>query len=198
MRPKKPTDGNWLDWVNKNYPFTEDWQRHLLTRIERPSPGSDEQLDDLRGLNDRFAAAELAMIWFYSTENAGDIAKALIADRERDNEKDRKRLIRVAKLALEGKLGESRDDRDSAHATAQTYIRNAPENCTYDDLRDWEKMHRFAKRIANGERAERPRLSVDVKREKEQARSIADMDDSIGSVQASRPRAEQTQLGRGW
>lgn len=198
MRPAKPTDGNWLNWVNRNYPFAEDWQRHLLTRVERPSPGSNEQLDDLRGLNDRFAAAELAMIWFHSIENSGDIAKALVADRERDNEKDRKRLIRVAKLALDGKLGESRDERDNAQATAQTYIRNAPENCTYDDLRDWEKMHQYAKRITNGERVERPRLAADIRREKEQARSLADMHESIGAAQADRPRAEQTILGGGW
>jgi hypothetical protein len=196
--PSKPDDGNWLEWVNRNYPFANDWQQHLLTRIERPRPGSDEQLDDLRGINDRFAAAELAKIWFYSTENSGDIAKNLIADRERENEKDRKRLIRVAKLALDGKLGESRDERDNAQATAQTYIQNAPENCTYDDLRDWEKMHQYAKRITNGERVERPRLAADIRREKEQARSLADMHETIGAAQANRPKAEQRQFGDGW
>ncbi len=201
MIPEKPADGNWRRWVDENYPFARDWERHLLTRTEQPQPASEDQLNDLRGLKDRELAANMAQLWFYLTAHATEIAKARRDEAERENEKDRKRLIRVAKLALDGKLGDTRDERDSAQATAQHYLRTAPENCDYDTLRDWEKMHQYAKRIANGESPKPPRLAADVRKEQQQARELADIQGAVDAVPYGKPqtpRAEQQHLGGGW
>lgn len=200
MMPQKPSDGNWLKWANALYPFDPDWERHLLTRTERPRPGSEEQLDDLRGLRDRDLAANLAQLLFYSIEHDPEIAKAKRDEAAKETEKDRRRLIRVAKLALDGKLGETRDERDGAQATAQHYLRQAPENCSDDDLHDWEKMHQYAKRVANGESPPRPRLAADIHKERQQARELDDINDAVDASRGGRPatpRREQQQFV-GW
>ena len=197
--PAKPVNGDWFAWVQNHYPFDPRWEHHICHRTERERPGSAEELNDLRGLRDRHQAAELAQMWFYVNENAVKINAAREADRAVENLKDRARLIRLAKTALEGHLGDTREQRDDAQATAQTYLRQPPEHCSDDDLHDWEKMHAYAKRVAVGCAAkQRPRLAADVRAEREKARSLADMHDSIGAVNSSKPRAEQIGLGGEW
>jgi hypothetical protein len=199
MIAEKPQDGNWLAWVNRNYGFDERWQEHLLKRTELPKPGSAEQLDDLRGIASRETAAMLAELWFYSVEHTKDIEKEQALTRERERETDRKRLIHIASLALDGKLGDTRDARDAAMATAQQFLgMYAPDQCDYDTLRDWDKMHHYALEVAKGGNPQRPKLSRDRKREAAQRREMADVEDAIDAVPAGRPRAEYAQQGFGY
>ena len=185
MIPRKPDRRDatgWLSWVNTNYTFEPKWERRLLKRRERPTPGSEEQLNDLRGVRVREIAAELAGLWFHATENSSRIASAIKDGKERDAEKERARLVRIAKLALDGKLGDSPMARDTAQATAQQYLSNMPEFCDDDTLADWEKMHQYAKRVANGEKPSRPRLAADIRAEQARRREMADIHDSIGAA----------------
>lgn len=190
--PVKPTNGNWLGWVDQFYPFAEDWETYLRTRRERPVPGSPESLNDLRGIRDRDSAADLAQLWFYINENTERINSAVEADKRENEEKERGRLIRISRLALDGKLGESADAKDTARATAQHYLRQSPENCSFDELQDWEKMHAYSKQIAQGRNVPRPMLSSDIRREAERRRSIDDINDSIGAAIAARPRESKS------
>lgn len=201
-KPIDTSDLGWLRWVNTNYPFDPEWRDHLLQRkpSERPREGSPESLDDLRGLEDRATAALLAAQWWRIFEHGDEIAEAKRQDRDTEWQKKRTRLVRLGKQALDGKLGDTREQCDDARATAQTYLRQSPEHCSDDDLRDWEKMHRYAKKIASGLQVNRPRLAADLRREAEQRRSVADMDDAIGAAQYGRPqpKREQTSFGGGW
>jgi hypothetical protein len=186
----------WRDWADRLYPFDPKWEQYLLTRTERPRPGSDDQLRDLCGLRDRTTAALMAELWFRGNERVDDTEREQRADRDRARDKERKRLIHIAKLALDGKLGETRDDRDAAQATAQTYLGNMPpEQCDYDTLRDWEKMHQHAKAIAEGRNPTRPTLSRDRKREAQRKRELDDIDGAIDAQPAGKPqRHEQGSL----
>jgi len=139
----------------------------------------------------------MAQLWFHCTENAGDIAAELRASREREREKERQRLVRCCKQALDGKLGNTKQEADEARAVAQRFVNGPPESCTYDDLRDWEKLHQHAKRVAAGEKVARPVLSIDRKKKAEQARSMVDLDAAIGAAQAGRPTPTQERLWGG-
>lgn len=184
----KPADGNWLAWVNRNYPFAEDWERYLCTRTERPEPGSDEQLNDLRGVCDRRQAAELAELWFFGVENRSDIERSQRSDREKEREKERCRMIRVAKLAQECKLGESREDREAAQETANKVLGNrVPEECDFHELRDWERMHRYSRAIARGENPTKPTLWRERKQRAQQRRALDDVNGAIGATPAGKP-----------
>lgn len=191
MIPEKPQDGDWLAWCDRNYPFDPRWERHLLTRTERPKPATEQQLNDLRGIADRSMATHLAQLWFYGVENRDRIEAEQKRTRDLENEKDRTRLVRLSKLALDGKLGETHDERDAAKATAQNYIGSMPpERCSVDELQDWEKMHRYARAVSKGEPATRPTLSRDLKQQARQRRELAEIDEALGSE-----RYEQRSLG---
>jgi hypothetical protein len=196
---EKPTNGNWFEWVNRRYPFDDAWERHLLTRTERPQPCSEEQLDDLRGIVDRSLAAMFAELWFHSVEKVSDVERAQRLDREKEREKERCRMVRTAKLALESKLGDTREERDSAQATAQHMLGNGLlEQLGYNELRDWERMHRYARAVARGDSPPRPTLWRERKRESQQRRELEDIDGAIGAIQAWKPRTqyEQQELGQ--
>ena len=194
--PPRPTDGDWISWVKRHYPYSPEWDHYLNTRRERPAPGTAAELDDLRGVADRVAAADLAKLWFYIHENASRIESAHAAERQQAEAKEKVRLVKIARLALEGKLGDTHEARDDARATAQHYLHQSPEHCSIDDLHDWEKMHVYAKQIAQGNTVKRPKLAAEVRREQEQRRSLSDLDECIGAVQASRPRMTQQGLGQ--
>jgi hypothetical protein len=194
----KPTDGDWLAWVNRHYPFDEDWERHLLTRAEHPEPGSKEQLNDLRGLVCREMAAQLAEKWFSGFENQEQVLRDQRLDREKEREKERCRMIRIAKLALECKLGETREDREAAQATAQRMLgNNVPDQCDFHELRDWERMHRYARAVARGENPPKPTLWRERKQRAQQRREIEELDDAIGAAPAGKPRTQYEQQGFG-
>lgn len=60
-------DSEWVEWVNRRYPFEPKWEKYLLTRdaVERDRSIRDrEQLEDIRGLRDRHSAAMLAKLFF--------------------------------------------------------------------------------------------------------------------------------------
>jgi hypothetical protein len=193
---EKPSDGNWLGWVNRNYPFAEDWEAHLRVRTERPVPGSPEQLDDLMGLRDRSLAALLAELWFRGVEQADEIARSQRLDRAKELEKERERMIRVAKIALDGKLGDTRESREAAQATANKFIGTFhPEQCDYHQLRDWDRMHRYSRAMARGEKPPMPTLWRQRQQKARQQLEIDDINNSIPAEQAGRPRTEQQNLG---
>jgi hypothetical protein len=186
MIPEPPADGNWDAWVDAHYPFDPKWQQHLRCRNRPPKPGSGEQLNDLRGVPRELGAAYLAQLWFYCTSHESDIMAAKRADAEREREIDRRRLISIAKLALDGKLGDSRDDRDAAQATAQKFIgAKPPEQLLYWELSDWKKMHDYSKKITNGEHPKRPMLHRDLLERRQRERDLNDIDDSLGAVDGS-------------
>lgn len=190
----KPADGDWLAWVNRHFPFDEEWERHLLTRVERPEPGSEEQLNDLRGLASRETAAQLAEKWFSGAENQEQILRSQRIDREKEREKERCRMIRVAKLALENKLGETREDRDAAQATAQKMLGNGfPDQCDFHELRDWERVHRYSRAIARGENPPRPTLWRERKQRAQQRRYLDDVNGAIDAMPAGKPRQQYEQ-----
>jgi|WetSurMetagenome_2_1015567.scaffolds.fasta_scaffold30422_4 hypothetical protein len=197
MIPDPPADGNWLAWVNTHYPFERRWQRYLQTRTERPQSGSEQQLEDLRGVPRDWGAVQLAQLWFYCVSHAQEISAAKRAEQKREQEKERRRMISIAKLALDGKLGDSHDDRDAARATAQRFIGSKPpEQLSYWELSDWEKMHAYSRRVANGEDAKRPVLYRDRMEQRRVEREMNEVGDSIGAVDGSRPvRYRQQQMG---
>lgn len=195
MIPEKPRDGNWLAWANACYPFDPAWERYLIERTERPHPGTEEQLGDLRGIRDRATAAYLASIWFYGSENLGKIESERQRDRECELEKDRRRIIRLARLAIEGSLGGTRDSRDNARSTAQQFLGSSNlEQLGYHELRDWEKMHRYTLRVTAGENIARPVLWRDRKRKLERDNELKDIETAIDAVPAGKPRSVQREL----
>jgi len=193
-----PADGDWLTWVNRHFPFDEEWERHLCTRAESPHPCSDEQLDDLCGIGDRNLAAMFAQLWFHGIEHRAEIEHAQALDRRKEREKERCRMILIAKLALENKLGETREDRDAAQATAQQMLGNGlPDQCDYHELRDWERMHRYARAVARGENPPKPTLWRERKQRAQQRRDIDELDGAIGATPAGKPRPQYEQQGLG-
>ena len=201
--PPKPTDTSltgFARWADEHYPFDPQWQAWLKSRAPSDVPvfGSPEALDDLRGISDRGLAAVRCEHWWNTTENMDRILREHEASRRAEQQRERKRLILLAKQALEGKLGDSSTARDDARATAQTYLRQAPEQCSDDDLGDWMKMHQYAKRLAGGARVSRPRLAADARKEASSRRELDDIDDAIGAAPAGKPtyrHAEQQGFG---
>ena len=59
------TPGDWVEWVDANYPYSPEYRHKLLKRWQRPAPGSLHELLDLCGISDRWQAADLARLWFY-------------------------------------------------------------------------------------------------------------------------------------
>ena len=61
---KDPVE-KWHEWLEASYPFTEQWARHLRTRMpdKRAPVGTEKELDDLRGLIDRSQAVDFAQLW---------------------------------------------------------------------------------------------------------------------------------------
>jgi hypothetical protein len=198
MIPAKPADGDWRAWVDKHYPFDPRWQRFLQRRTEFPRPGSADQLEDLRGVPRDLGAAILAELWFNGIENTKQIESEQRAARELLREKERRRMIRIAGLAFDGKLGSTRDEQDGARAIAQQFLSDGPlDRLSYETLRDWEKMHRYAREIAAGGNPKRPTLSRDRKAQQEQRREMQDVEDAIDAVPGGRPRqVEQRSLGQ--
>lgn len=185
---EKPADGDWVRWANQHYPFDEQWERYLLTRTERPQPGNEKQLDDLRGVRCRSTAATLAELWFRGVEQFESIERERRADRDRDREKDRRRLIRIAGQAFDGKLGETREARETAQATVQRFIGNVPlEQLEYDALRDWEKVHHYTLAKAAGENPLRPTLSRDRAAQAAQKRQMEDLHSAVNAADGQRP-----------
>jgi hypothetical protein len=204
--PPKPTDtspAGFLRWVNQHFPFEEQWRSWVKNRSESEVPefGTPESLDDLRAISDRDLAVVCANHWWNTFENQDRIIRAHAAARREEQQRERRRLILLAKQALEGKLGETSTARDDARSTAQTFLRQIPEQCSDDDLGDWMKMHQYAKRLASGTRINKPRLASDVRRESAGKREMADFDVAIGAAPAGKPiyrRAEQQGFDGEW
>lgn len=190
-KPTNQTESGWLVWVDSNFPFDKQWQRFLLRRgpSERPEFGTYESLEDLRGIEDRMQAAVLAAHWWNTRENMERVLGYAAAKQRDEAQVERKRLILLAKQALDGKLGETAQERDDARSMAQSMVKQAPEYCSDDDLSDWLKMHQYSKKLAKGWRGERPKLAADVRREADQRRSLRDLDRAIDATPAGRPRA---------
>jgi hypothetical protein len=184
--------------VERHYPYEERWNRWLRTRpeSERPQFGTAESLDDLRGL-DRDMAALRAADWWHTYEHTDEIIREQATRRAREQESERKRLILLARKALDGKLGESASDRDDARSTAQTFLRQAPEHCSDDDLSDWMLMHQYAKQLSAGRKVPRPVLARDRREQERKQRELDDINRTIDAAPAGRPqqrRAEQREL----
>lgn len=191
--PPKPTDtslAGFARWADEHYPFEAQWYTWLKTRsaFDVPQFGSPESLDDLRGIEDRGLAAVCCEHWWNTYENLDRILKEHAAARRGEQQRERKRLILLAKQALDGKLGETPSGRDDARSTAQTFLRQVPEQCSDDDLGDWMKMHQYTKRLASGARINRPRLAADARKEAAQRKELDDIDGAIDAAPAGKPR----------
>ena len=192
--PPKPTDrtaNGWALWVHELYPFDPEWEAWIRTRgeSERPVFGTPESLDDLRGVRDRGLAAMFAWSWWATFENTKRVLKVHAAQKRVEQQVERKRLMKLCLEALDGHLGQSREDRDNAQATAQKMIGHDPERCSDDDLSDWWLMHNYAKRVARWPNAPRPKLARDVRAEEAQRRSLRDIEGAIDAIPAAKPRA---------
>jgi hypothetical protein len=192
--PPKPTDtseSGWILWANKHFPRDSRWVAWLQKRPEgeRPEFGTAQSLEDLRGQPSRRQAGELARLWWTTKENIPRIHAAHAAQKREDQRKERKRLILLAKQALDGHLGDSASVRDDARSTAQTYLRQAPEQCSDDDLSDWMLMHQHCKALSSGKNPPRPKLARDVRAEEAQRQSLYDIEQSIDATPAAKPRA---------
>lgn len=180
--PPKPTDtspAGWLAWVQRNYALDRRFAHWLRTRKQAPRFGTAESLEDLRGVADRHQCAQFAEYWWTTHDNQERIEKEHALAKHAARQVERKRLILLAKRALDGKLGEGAESRDDARATAQTYLRNTPENSTDDELGDWMEMHQYAKRRANGWNGPRPELSADRRKAEARKRDLDDIDAAI-------------------
>jgi hypothetical protein len=198
--PPKPTDtsdAGWERWAAQHFPYELQWYTWTQTRSDSEITqfGTPESLDDLRGIGDPKLAGLCARHWWNTFENTDRILREHAAQKIADQQKERKRLILLAKQALDGKLGESPSARDDARSTAQTLLRQAPEHCSNDDLDDWIKMHQYAKRLASGWRGDRPKLAVDLRREAAQKREMNDIDSAIDARPAQKPY-EQREMYR--
>lgn len=194
--PPKPTDtspAGWLRWAEEHFPHDTGWQCWLQTRSEnaRPKFGTYSSLEDLRGVGDPVLASYIAAHWWHTRENTPRILREHELDRRKRESDERRRLILLAKQALDGKLGDSASSRDDARATAQTYLRQVPEQCSDDDLADWMRMHQYAKRLASGWRGERPKLASDLRKEAAQQREMDDIDGAIGAAPAGKPQGHE-------
>lgn len=179
--PNPPTDGNWLAWVNRHYPYEARWEQHLLTRRDRPKPGSAESLDDLRGVSERAWAAMLAMNWFRGVEQQERIEREHRQERLEEQSKERRRLIRLAQEAYAGRLGDTRESREAAQSTAQRFVGGDPENATWEVLTDWWAMHLYARATVQGRKCRRPMLHRDRVQQKKRDEILNDVDAAIGS-----------------
>jgi len=201
--PTKPTDtshAGFVRWVQEHFPYEQRWYAWLQSRGESDVPkfGSAESLDDLRGIGDRDQAALCAAHWWNTFENLDRILREHAAAKREEQQRERKRLIALAKQAVDGKLGETSSARDDARSTAQTFLRQVPEQCSDDDLSDWMKMHQYAKRLATGARVSRPLLEADLRKKAAADRELRDIDVAIGGDVCGRPSYSQQALGGGW
>ena len=196
--PPMPTDtspAGWMQWVLDHFPYDARYAAWLKRRTESDVPefGTPESLDDLRGIpqdseSSLRLAAYCAAHWWHTRNNMERISKFHAAKGRDEAQNERRRLILLAKQALDGKLGESAQEKDDARATAQSILRQQPEYCSDDDLSDWIKMHQYCKKLARGWRGEKPKLAADLRREAEQRKQMADLDRAIDASPAWAPR----------
>jgi len=187
MIPNPPDDGNWQAWADQHYPFDPRWERFLRTRRHPPQPGSEKQLDDLRGIS-RVAfpgtAGRMAQLWFHSVQNASHIAEEQRAVRDAERYQEVLRMAQYGRLALQGKLGKTAEDRKNAQATAQQFLgAGDPGRLSYDELHDWTLMHKHQLAIARGQNPKRPVLSRDRRQQAAQRKDLQDIDQAIGAEQ---------------
>jgi hypothetical protein len=136
----------------------------------------------------------LASVWFYIVANVDKIEREQRAAQEQAREKERRRLISIANQALDGKLGDTRDQRDAAQATAQQFLGNRPpDQLDFDDLADWEKMHQYAKALAQGGNPKRPVLARELREKARQRRELDDINRTIDASPAGRPQRRQAE-----
>jgi hypothetical protein len=206
MIPSPPTNGNqpatdkqWSEWCDKYYPFEQKWEVWLRTRKEKPIAGSEEELDDLRGI-DRFGSygpmvAYFARQWFHGRDHRADIEREQNARKELEQRKEKQRLIGLARAAISGTLGSSKSSQATAKATAQTFLEaRDPGAQSFEVLQDWYTMHRYGLAISAGHNPPKPVLNRDRAAQARQRAELRDIDDAIGAQAAGRPSVEQGRL----
>jgi hypothetical protein len=183
-KPLTDSDEAWLDWANMHFPYNEEFADRVRTSRFKPKRGSFEELQLIATVPTR-TRGFLARLWFRGQEFQADIEKAQEIDRGVQREKEKTRLVSLAKEALAGNLGYTQQQKNDSRATAQASLHEAPESCSWEALSDWFVMHRYGKAVAIGRNPPRPTLYADRAKSAEMRREVDEIDSAIGSSQGA-------------